>query len=73
MPDGVNSRSLPGICIVGTDTSQCELVNFRFNDHFYIIDKLFDKAKLVNGFDRSAETITISRDKPGFWARLFGG
>ena len=73
MPDGVSSRSLPGICIVGTNTSQCELVNFRFNDHFYIVDKLFDKAKLVNGFDSSVETIIISRDKPGFWARLFGG
>lgn len=74
MPDGISSRSLPGLCVVvDTDDSKCELVNFRFNDHFYIVDKLFDKAKLVNGFDSSKEEITISRDKKGFWSRLFGG
>ena len=77
LPDGVSSRSLPGICIVPDDDSgsdKCEMVNFRYNEHFYIVDKLFNKAKLINGFGDHAQIVTILRnpDKPGFWARLFG-
>jgi type IV secretion system protein VirB9 len=74
MPVDISSRSLPGICIIpDSNSSDCEMVNFRYNDHFYIIDKLFNQAKLMNGFGNSVETITIKRNpKPGFWARLFG-
>lgn len=76
LPDGVSSRSLPGLCIlVDGDESEtkCEMANFRFNDHFYIVDKLFNQAKLINGYGDYMQTITIKRkpDKPGFWARLF--
>lgn len=76
LPDGVSSRSLPGLCILvnGDDSeTKCEMANFRYSDHFYIVDKLFDEAKLINGYGDYMETITISRkpEKPGFWARLF--
>ncbi len=75
MPVDISSRSLPGICILpDDDDKQCEMVNFRYNEHFYIVDKLFNQAKLINGFGDSAQTITIKRNpKKGFWARLFGG
>lgn len=77
MPDGISSRSLPGLCVLPdgeTDKHKCEMVNFRYNNHFYIVDKLFNEAILMNGFDDTAQTIEILRspDKPGFWARLFG-
>ena len=77
MPDGISSRSLPGLCVLPDgvdDESKCEMVNFRYTDHFYVVDKLFNEAALINGFDSTAETIKIYRnpDKPGFWARLFG-
>lgn len=75
LPPGVDSRSLPGICVLvdGGDDSSCEMVNFRYNNHFFIVDKLFNQAKLINGYGDSMETITIQRNpKPGFWARLFG-
>lgn len=76
LPDSVGSRSLPGLCIlVDGDNSEtkCEMVNFRFNDHFYIVDRLFNRAKLINGYDDYMQTIMIKRkpDKPGFWSRLF--
>jgi type IV secretory pathway VirB9-like protein len=59
---------------VDNDRDRCELVNFRYNDHFYIVDKLFERANLVNGFDDTAQIITILHEKPkrGFWSRLFG-
>lgn len=77
MPDGVSARSLPGICVLPdgvTDKNRCEMVNFRYNNHFYIVDKLFNQAILMNGFDNTKETVDILRspDQPGFWARLFG-
>jgi type IV secretion system protein TrbG len=78
MPDGVSARSLPGLCILvdgDRSESKCEMVNFRYNEHFYIVDKLFNKAKLINGYDNYMQSITISRkpDKPGLWSRIFGG
>jgi len=77
LPDSVSSRSLPGICILvdgDENGGRCEMVNFRYNDHFYIVDKLFNQARLINGYDDHMQTITIKRkpEKPGFWARLFG-
>ena len=81
MPPSIDSRNLPSICVVNNnDASHCELVNFRYTDNFYVIDKLFDKAKLVNGFDNNAETIMItsksaktSSTRRRFWSRVFGG
>ncbi|MBY0380042.1 MAG: P-type conjugative transfer protein TrbG [Burkholderiales bacterium] len=81
MPTSIDSKNLPSICIINNnDYSHCELVNFRYVDNFYIIDKLFDKAKLVNGFDNNAETIMITskftkslHTRRRFWAHLFGG
>ena len=75
MPLEVNSRSLPGLCVMvdGNNSSQCEMVNFRYNERFYIVDKLFNQAKLINGFGKNVETITIKRKgKPNFWSRLLG-
>lgn len=77
-PPSVNSSSLPGICVLvdGDDSEQrCEMVNFRFNDNFYIVDKLFKSAKLVNGYGDYVQTITLTRNEhtPNLWQRLFGG
>lgn len=75
MPDKISSQNLPGICVlVDGDNNKCEMVNFRYNNHFYVIDRLFNRAKLVNGYDDDAQIITIvhNPEKPGFWARIFG-
>jgi type IV secretion system protein VirB9 len=76
LPHSVSSRSLPGLCVaVDGDSSgkRCEMVNFRFNDNFYIVDKLFEQAKLINGDEEHMQTITIRHksEQPGFWSRLF--
>jgi type IV secretion system protein VirB9 len=62
LPSDISSRSLPGLCIVNQlDKSQCELVNFKYNHQFYIINKLFEEAKLMNGFGKHADTIIIRK------------
>jgi P-type conjugative transfer protein TrbG len=76
LPLEVSSRSLPTLCIVANNDyngKNCEMVNFRFKNHFYIVDKLFDQAILVNGFGEKVETIRLKREetKKGFWAKLF--
>jgi P-type conjugative transfer protein TrbG len=72
LPSDISSRSLPGLCIVNQlDKSQCELVNFKYNHQFYIINKLFEEAKLMNGFGKHADTIIIRKKHKGFLSRLF--
>lgn len=74
-PDSVATRNLPAICILDeTSDEKCEMVNFRFNDHYYVVDKLFRKAKLVNGFGDKAQVITVSlnEEHKSFWSKLFG-
>jgi type IV secretion system protein VirB9 len=75
LPITVNSRDLPGICILSADDKdKCELVNFRYLSNYYIVDKLFDKARLVNGFNGTKQIITIVHKPttPSFFNRLFG-
>ena len=70
MPNEIDSRNLPGVCVIidGEERSgKCEMVNFRYNQHFYIIDKLFNQAQLITGFDNSMQKITISCNKIIFW------
>lgn len=74
-PDSVATRNLPAVCILDEASDEkCEMVNFRFNDHYYVIDKLFKKAKLVNGFGDKVQVITISlnEEHKSFWSKLFG-
>ena len=76
MPTNIDSKSLPGLCVLvdgSKNDNQCEMVNFRFNQHFYVVDKLFDQAKLISGFDDSMQTITIQHKKEqDFWAWVWG-
>ncbi len=75
MPLEVNSRDLPGVCVLAEEGNdeECEMVNFRYLENFYVIDKLFDRAKLINGFDDNIQTITIEHTKDsGFWSRMWG-
>lgn len=82
MPANIDAKDLPGLCVLADySDSECELVNFRYNEHFYIIDKLFDRAKLVNGFGKNQQVVMIMhnldgdntiRPKQRFWTKVFG-
>ena len=77
LPNEIDSKSLPTLCVYpdADDSGKtCELVNFRYKDHFYIIDKLFKKAKLYNGFGDKTEDIyiTLKKNNSGIFSKIFG-
>jgi P-type conjugative transfer protein TrbG len=72
LPTTVDGRDLPHLC-VDNHNQGCELVNFKYIDHCYVVEQIFSQAKLINGFGRNAQTITIKhRDKHmTWWEKLF--
>jgi type IV secretion system protein VirB9 len=60
MPAGVQHREAPVLVVVGTD-SKPEMVNYRVKGDMYILDRLFDRARLVLGAGKKAETVEITR------------
>lgn len=72
LPMNISSKSLPGLCIINQiDSEQCELVNFRFNDHFYVVDRIFEEARLINGFGDNSEIVFVRKKQSSFWSWLF--
>jgi type IV secretion system protein VirB9 len=49
-PDNLGTTSAPPLFIVGSD-NEADLVNYRVKGHFYIVDRLFDRAQLRVGKD----------------------
>ncbi len=58
-PESVQRGELPPLFIVTKDTDN-QLVNYRYRDNYYIVDRLFQKALLQIG-NRSAEKVYITR------------
>lgn len=47
-PDNLGTTSAPPLFILGAD-DKADLVNYRVKGHFYIVDRLFDRAQLRVG------------------------
>jgi P-type conjugative transfer protein TrbG len=60
MPAGVQHREAPVLVVVGADRKP-EMVNYRVKGDLYIVDRLFDRARLVLGAGKKAETVEITR------------
>jgi type IV secretion system protein VirB9 len=58
-PGSVQRGELPPLFIVSKDTSS-QLVNYRYRNNYYIVDRLFQKALLMMG-NRSSEKVYITR------------
>ena len=58
MSKRVNTSEAPVFLVVGEDGKQ-EIVNYRFNSPYYIVDKLFKKGILILGTDKKQTIITI--------------
>lgn len=72
-PANLGTTSAPPLFIVGT-SGEADLVNYRVKGHFYIVDRLFDRAQLRVGKDPQT-VVEIRRqiaikDKPGPFAFL---
>jgi type IV secretion system protein VirB9 len=60
-PANIDQGELPPLFIV-TKESDSQLVNYRYQKHYYVVDRLFDKALLQLG-SSSPEKVYIYRNK----------
>jgi len=58
MPEKVKNGEAPTLAVLGNRGDK-ELVNYRYEDGRYIVDRLFDKAVLLVGAGKSQEKVTI--------------
>lgn len=58
MPDSVRTGDAPTLTVLGKKGAN-ELVNYRYLDGRYVVDRLFDKAILLVGAGKSQESVTI--------------
>lgn len=63
MPVATHVTEAPGVWVID-EHGQQNLVNHRFRDGHYIVDKLFSKARLAVGVGRKADSVFITRQKP---------
>lgn len=59
-PPSIAAGDLPPLFVLG-ETGAAELVNFRVQGRYLIVDRLFDTAELRLGSGRSAKHVTIVR------------
>jgi type IV secretion system protein VirB9 len=58
MPDGMKSSEAPALLInAGSGT---QMVNYRVEGDYYVVDRLFSDAMLVSGVGRDQDRVTIS-------------
>jgi type IV secretion system protein TrbG len=57
-------REAPVLLVLGRD-GKGEMTNYRVREQTYIIDRLFDRARLVLGTGKKSQKVEISRDPRG--------
>jgi type IV secretory pathway VirB9-like protein len=57
-------RETPVLLVLGHD-GKGEMTNYRVREQTYVIDRLFDRARLVLGTGKKAQKVEISRDPRG--------
>ncbi len=62
MPPELQYREAPVLLVVGADAKE-EMTNYRVKDQTYIVDRLFDRAKLVLGSGKKVQQVEISRGR----------
>lgn len=59
--DGIAEGDMPPLFVLG-DKEGAELVNYRVQGRFLIVDRLFERAELRLGNGRGAKKVRIERD-----------
>jgi type IV secretion system protein VirB9 len=62
MPDAIAKMEAPPLFVIGDDGA--ELVNYRVQGHYYVVDRLFAKAELRLGASWKKKTVRIDRTGP---------
>ena len=64
MPPAIEHMEAPVLLVIGTD-GQGTMTNYRVQQQTYIVDRLFDRARLVLGAGKRAQKVEISRTGKG--------
>lgn len=60
-PEGIVTGEMPPVFVLGADGS-AELVNYRVQGRYMVIDRLFDAAELRLGTKKTQQRVTIRRE-----------
>lgn len=63
-PDGIGTTDMPPLFVRGSDGS-AELVNYRVQGRYMVVDRLFGTAELRLGTKKSAQRVRIIREGAG--------
>jgi type IV secretion system protein VirB9 len=64
MSPNVTNREAPVLVVVGPN-GKSEMVNYRMKDQTYIVDRLFERARLVLGSGKKVQKVEINREHRG--------
>ena len=64
MSANVTNREAPVLVVLGQD-GKAEMVNYRMKEQTYIVDRLFERAKLLLGSGKKAQKVEIYREHRG--------
>ena len=62
MRPGIQNREAPVLLVVGSD-GKGEITNYRVQQQTYIVDRLFERARLVLGAGKKAQKVEITREQ----------
>ncbi len=62
MPSDVQNREAPILMILGSD-GKGEMTNYRVQQQTYIVDRLFEHARLILGAGKKAQKVEITREQ----------
>ncbi len=63
-PNGIGTTDMPPLFVLGSD-GNAELVNYRVQGRYMVVDRLFDTAELRLGTKKSAQRVRITREGAG--------
>ena len=63
-PDGIGTTDMPPLFVLGSD-GNAELVNYRVQGRYMVVDRLFGTAELRLGTKKSAQRVRITREGAG--------
>ena len=58
----IQNREAPVLLVVGSD-GKGEMTNYRVQQQTYIVDRLFERARLVLGAGKKAQKVEITREQ----------
>jgi type IV secretion system protein VirB9 len=64
MPPAIQHMETPVLLVIGTD-GKGTMTNYRVQQQTYVVDRLFDHARLVLGTGKKAQKVDISRENKG--------